>query len=40
MKAKNPKKDTQRKLELNKIPLVRLTHVQAGARPPYSCTYC
>jgi hypothetical protein len=37
---KNGKKDSQRKLELKKIPLVRLTNIQAGARPPASCTYC
>ena len=33
-------KDKKRKLELKKIELVRLNHVQGGQRPPYSCTYC
>jgi hypothetical protein len=34
------KKDRKRKLELKKISLVNLSGIQAGARPPYSCTYC
>ena len=40
MNKKIDKKDRKRKLELKKIELVRLTDIHAGARPPYSCTYC